>query len=916
MLRFHTLGSFELLEGQPPVLRLVPTQPKRLALLAYLALAQPRGFHRRDTLLALFWPELSQEEGRRALRQALHHLRRALGEGLIETRPDDQVRLREGCLWCDALAFETAVAEGRPDQALALYRNAFLGGVHLPEVSVELEEWIEHTRSRLHQAAGQAASALSRSAEQAGDLDAAVAAARAACDLNPDDECCARRLMQLLERQGNRVQALQVYERLARRLASDYQTTPGAETTALARSLREKQQEELGGTTASAASAPLPPRPEPGPSAPGPEPRPLAPGPAPEPPRPSPELPPAAAPRAASRARWVVPAVLLLLCFGIALVLRPASPATPTLLATGGVTAGTRVIVADFQNHTRDSLLADLVTVSLRRGLSQSPVIRVLSPAAAQAARRRMRDPEPRGPLNDSLAQLLAMSEGLGLVVRGSVSETGSGWIISAQLVAPATGAPLATVRETVADSTRLLETIDGVTRALRERIGESSRVLRAAPPLRRLTTSSLQALRRWTESEIALNQGDRPKARRLTEEAVALDTGFALAWRGLSVLYGSLGPAHAMADAAARAYRHRDRLTDRERHLVTAEYHMVVTGDFRRAFAAFDSQLVATPHDAGVLGAAGYLHFRLREFEESERLYARAMEADSSITALYFGLIEARINLGWLDQARSALAAFRRRFPGNLFAEWEEIYLAAATGALDSVEIHARRLLALAPDDADHRGEALRTLANVELLRGRASESARHRREAMRVYEANGDIAGYFGEVLTLATAEAARGRPDGARRVIADALHRHPLDSLPPGARPYVRLGILYANLGDLEHAAEMQAELERHGLTRGRFAAAEWHRLRGTILLARGRYLEAQAELRRSAQLEECALCSLPALGRSYELAGRTDSAAAVYERYLRTPWMKRLELDAVELQPLRLRLRELYEARGDQ
>lgn len=896
MLRFLTLGSFELLQGQPPAVRLVPTQPKRLALLAYLALAQPRGFHRRDTLLALFWPELSGEEARRALRQALHHLRRALGEGRIETRADDQVGLRPDCLWCDALAFEAAVAGGRHGEALALHRNVFLDGVHLPDVSVELEDWIAQTRSRLHEAAGQAAAALSRQAEEAGDLDGAVSAARAACDLHPADDSCARRLMRLLDRQGNRAQALQVYDRLARRLAGEYQSAPSAATTALARSLREDRPEER-----SAASSALP----------------GLPAPAPELPHASPER-SSPASRARLRARWLVPAVLSLLLAAAALVLRPASSAAPTLLSTGGVTAGSRVIVADFENHTRDPLLADLVTAALRRGLSQSPVIRVLSPSAAQAARRRMQDPDPRGPLSDSLARLLAVSEGLGLVVRGSVSSAGPGWVVTAQLLAPATGAPLATVRETAADSSRLLETLDRVTLALRERIGESARVLRAARPLRRLTTSSLQALRRWAESEIALNvEGDRPKARRLTEEAVALDTSFAIAWRGLSVLYGSLGPAHAVADAATRAYRHRDRLTDRERHLVTADYHMVVTGDLRRAFAAFDSQLVATPDDAGVLGAAAYLHFRLRKFDESERLYARAMEADSSVTALYFGLIEARINLGRLDQARAALAAFRARFPGNLFAEWEEIYLAAASGAPDSVEAHARRLLALAPDDADHRGEALRTLANVELLRGRGSESARHRREAMRVYEANGDLAGYFGEVLTLATAEAAlAGRPDGGRRVVADALRRHPLDSLPPGARPYVRLGIFYANLGDLERAAEMQAALERHGLNRGRFAEAEWRRLRGAILLARRRYLEAQAELRLAAEREECALCSLPALGRSYELAGRADSAIAVYERYLRTPWMKRLELDAVELQPLRRRLRELREGRRDQ
>ena len=33
-------------------------QPRRLALLVYLALAHPKGLHQRDKLLALFWPEM------------------------------------------------------------------------------------------------------------------------------------------------------------------------------------------------------------------------------------------------------------------------------------------------------------------------------------------------------------------------------------------------------------------------------------------------------------------------------------------------------------------------------------------------------------------------------------------------------------------------------------------------------------------------------------------------------------------------------------------------------------------------------------------------------------------------------------------------------------------------------------------
>ena len=346
MLRFYTLGAFELLDGDPPAVRLVPTQSKRLALLAYLALALPRGFHRRDTLLALFWPELSGDEARRALRQALHHLRRAAGEGVIETRPDDQVRLREGALWCDALAFEDASTAGRPGDALALYRNAFLAGVHVPEVSVELEQWIEHTRERLHQAAGHAAAALSLQAEQAGDLGRAVEAARAAHDLHPDDEACARRLMQLHERRGDRAQALQVYDRLLRRLAHEYQTTPSTETAALARSLRDVPPVEPLAEPVSVASPSTR--------------RPLSSYCLPTPPS---RHRPSTARRPSSRARWLAVSVAVaVLLTAAAFAVRAWGPQPPTLLSTGRLAPRDRVIVADFESQGRDSLLVDAVT--------------------------------------------------------------------------------------------------------------------------------------------------------------------------------------------------------------------------------------------------------------------------------------------------------------------------------------------------------------------------------------------------------------------------------------------------------------------------------------------------------------------------------------------------------------------------
>src|SRR2546430_7972669 len=88
MIEFRLLGTLHLIDAGGREVKSLLTRPRRLALLAYLAAATPRGLHRRDSLLALFWPELDQEHARAALRQALHVVRDALGADVIVTRGD------------------------------------------------------------------------------------------------------------------------------------------------------------------------------------------------------------------------------------------------------------------------------------------------------------------------------------------------------------------------------------------------------------------------------------------------------------------------------------------------------------------------------------------------------------------------------------------------------------------------------------------------------------------------------------------------------------------------------------------------------------------------------------------------------------------------------------------------------------
>lgn len=237
-LALRVLGALDLrLRGAE--LRPVLAQPKRLALFLYLALERPGAFHRRDTLLGLFWPESTDAAARASLRQALRYLRRALGEELLLNRGEAEIGLADDTLDCDALEFRRRLAEGDDAGALALYRGELLAGLNA-SVSPELEQWLDWERQRYRQQALQAALRLVDGAEAARDLAAAVDAARRALELEPTDEAVAGRLMRLLDRAGHRAGALAVHDQLVARLHEAFELDPSPEIVALAASLRKR----------------------------------------------------------------------------------------------------------------------------------------------------------------------------------------------------------------------------------------------------------------------------------------------------------------------------------------------------------------------------------------------------------------------------------------------------------------------------------------------------------------------------------------------------------------------------------------------------------------------------------------------------------------------------------------------------
>jgi DNA-binding SARP family transcriptional activator len=224
------LGGFEARLDTGVSLAL-PTH-KYKALLAFLAV--PAGqVHPRDKLVALLWGDLSREQGRTALRQAVWSLRRALNS----TRPaalvleGDTIGLNAEAVSVDVADFERAAISHDPVElarAAALYRGEFLAGIAGRETP--FEEWLVVQRERLAELAVEALARLLRLEWKAGNMEAAVQTALRLLAVDPLQEPVHRALMQLYVQLGRRAAALRQYQTCASVLQRELGVEPETET--------------------------------------------------------------------------------------------------------------------------------------------------------------------------------------------------------------------------------------------------------------------------------------------------------------------------------------------------------------------------------------------------------------------------------------------------------------------------------------------------------------------------------------------------------------------------------------------------------------------------------------------------------------------------------------------------------------
>jgi eukaryotic-like serine/threonine-protein kinase len=585
-----------------------------------------------------------------------------------------------------------------------------------------------------------------------------------------------------------------------------------------------------------------------------------------------------------------------------------------TVMARGLLPEDAELVLAELEDHAEEPGVARAATEALRVHLSQSPTIRLASAARVREALERM-DVPAGSSLDLATARELAVREGLKGVVGGEIHRVGSGYTMSARLVAAESGEELVAVLEAASEPDEVVAAMERLSLRLRERVGESLRSVRRSAPLGRVRTSSLAALKSYTEAMDANGRGEFERCALLMDEAIALDSAFAMAYEGRAACNQNLGrnPAQQISDRV-RAYEMRDRMTEEERLRATAIYHHYITRDRRQAIDAWEAYAARYPDRPAPLFNLANLYAESRDWARAEETVLRGLDLSPSSRVVLINLAGYQANQGRLDDASATFARLEQDVPG-LDLAWRKATLALARADWDA----AARELAVARErargNAGQRALVATLQAALAMTRGRVEEAERFLREAMAADLEAGDTERYHVRAVALAELYVmARGDTAAALALVDSVLTSHPMESLEPLNRSYLSIAGLFALAGRPERAREALAERERDVAPLLPVALTP-HRVQALLAEAEGRLDEAVAEWRLEDEWEEDPLPALAHLGSLYDRLGQPDSAIAHYQRYLTTPSRLRYNSDPAWRGRVLERLASLHEDRGD-
>ncbi len=536
------------------------------------------------------------------------------------------------------------------------------------------------------------------------------------------------------------------------------------------------------------------------------------------------------------------------------------------------------VLLSDFENQTDNKIFDTTVTEAVRQSLEQSRYVRLVPRSQIVEAVHRMGRTGVI-PVDANLGREICQRENFRALLTGRITTSGSRYRVIAQVVDPWRQHTVLAEEASFNTAADLYPAVDDLTGRLRSHLGESIKQIQEhAQPLERVTTTSLEALQRYSRAMELYAEGNLEGFIPLAKNATELDPDFAMAHLYLGRAYDTLGDDEDAELQVAVARRSLDRVTERERYLIlgTGYDHQ---GIYEKAAEQYRLVTELYPDDVEAYQWLANSSVWAGHVEDAVAAAQRAVQLDpqSAINHSQFILLLVRVNK--FSEALAAYESAQKQGVKSPLLHWGTglAYLGE-----DNAGLARREFEKLRQDGGEYEANlASLYLARVLIYEGHLREAVDALRTGLVLDERFHSEDWIPVRRYLLAKTLWARGDKASAVKE-ARLLESSALKETHP--QEMRRAGALAIELGDISAGRKILAQMERLPLLQeSHFTQSCYYNLKGVIEGA-ARQTDSAIESQRRAALFFPTYEPYRALGDEYASRRDWQNAAQAYQRFL--------------------------------
>jgi serine/threonine protein kinase/Tfp pilus assembly protein PilF len=525
------------------------------------------------------------------------------------------------------------------------------------------------------------------------------------------------------------------------------------------------------------------------------------------------------------------------------------------------------VLVADFTNSANDPVFSGLVEQAFTVNVEGASFITAFPHRDAMRVVNEIK----AGPrLDDAAARLVAMREGLNVIVGGSITSKGSGYTIGVKATNVSDQKVLLDWSTTAANKDEVLPAVGRAAERVRKTLGDTA-TSNASTEQETFTASNLEAAKAYAEAQDLNWAGKTDDAIVGYQKTLSIDPNFGRAYAGLAAIYANSGRNDEAEASYQKALTLLDRMTEREKLRTRGGYYLFKF-NYDKAIEESEALLKKFPADTSGMANLALAQFYKRDMKTAQQMGRRASDlypnnvirkSNTALFAMYAGDFDEAIRLG--GQVQQLNPAFVKGYVSVGLSQLAQGNAAAATATYNKLGTI---------DTAPAKNYASSGLIDIALYEHRHDDALKLLADAIQMNRTAQDK-NWLGRRLALrAGILIAKGDKAGALKDAREAA------TLGTDASILYPAGRAMLDAGDSSGALEISADLDNRLENEPRLYGAL---LRGEAALAAGRARAALNAFQDAQKLGDSWMGRL-SLGRAYLALKALPEASTEFDRCL--------------------------------